>query len=121
MHRAQMQAEAQEHPVSASLPVAMPESKGADAPPPAPAPQSMPVAERQPELSPVPAVTAAPVPSLSEARAALEDSGLQMVETKADRPSVAEPEPAVPLGRPRQERPRHTAEEETLVQVETKH
>jgi hypothetical protein len=121
MHRAQVRAEVEEQRTPQPAPVAMPESSGAEAPPPAPAPMSVPMAEAQPVLAPVVPARAAPAPSLTEARAALEDSGLQMVETKADRPSVAEPEPAVPLGRPRQERPRHSAEEEALVQVETKH
>jgi len=51
----------------------------------------------------------------------LESAGLQMVETRSDRASPpAQPEESVPLGRPRRERP-HTAGEEQLVQVETKH
>jgi len=121
MHRAQMRAEAEDQQVSPSLPEAMPEASAVEAPQPAPAPVSVPMEEAQPVPSPVLPARAAPAPSLTEARAALEDSGLQMVETKGDRPSVAEPEPAAPLGRPRQERPRHSAEDEALVQVETKH
>jgi len=54
-------------------------------------------------------------------REALESAGLQMVETRADRVSVAPPEPeSAPLGRPRRERPRPVGEDEPLVQVETK-
>lgn len=63
----------------------------------------------------------APAPVLGDPHAALESSGLQMVETKADRASAPEPEIAAPLGRPRPERPQHAAEDEPLVQVETKH
>jgi hypothetical protein len=44
-----------------------------------------------------------------------------MVETKSERVSAPQPEPAMPLGRPRPERPRAHAEDEPLVQVETKH
>jgi ribonuclease E len=56
-----------------------------------------------------------------DTREMLESAGLQMVETRSDRvPAVqAEPE-AVHLGRPRRERPRPSAEEQQLVQVETK-
>ena len=60
--------------------------------------------------------------TLTDARSELESAGLQMVETRAERASAPEPEAGVqPLGRPRRERPRPSAEDEALVQVETKH
>jgi hypothetical protein len=61
-----------------------------------------------------------PAPVRVDAREILESAGLQMVETRPDRVPAAMPEPeAVPLGRPRRERP-GPATEEPLVQVETK-
>jgi hypothetical protein len=55
-----------------------------------------------------------------DTHAMLESSGLQMVETRADRaPPTAPAEEPVQLGRPRRERPRPSADEQ-LVQVETK-
>jgi hypothetical protein len=67
-----------------------------------------------------PAVTQREAPRV-DTREMLESAGLQMVETRSDRASPpAQPEESVPLGRPRRERP-HTAGEEQLVQVETKH
>jgi len=77
---------------------------------------------REPQYAPERAAPAPqPVVSKVDAREALASAGLQMVETRADRVPAAPPEPeAVPLGRPRRERPRPTTEEEPLVQVETK-
>ncbi|MEX2241880.1 MAG: Rne/Rng family ribonuclease [Burkholderiales bacterium] len=76
----------------------------------------------QPQAAPERAMpAAAPAIAKVDAREALESAGLQMVETRSDRVPAAPPEPeAVPLGRPRRERPRATAEEEPLLQVETK-
>jgi len=78
--------------------------------------------EAQPQPAPERAMPpAAPAMAKVDARAALESAGLQMVETRRDRVPAAPPEPeAAPLGRPRRERPRPVAEEEPLVQVETK-
>jgi hypothetical protein len=146
MHRAQMRAEAEQAEAreSGSTQAAVHESEAAFAPEPvpvreftpvpepapasapepvaarepAPAPAQEPVAARQP--APAPVVTA-PMPAPTDVRSALESSGLQMVETKAERASASELEPAMPLGRPRPERPRHGGEDEPLVQVETKH
>ena len=112
MHRAQMRAEAEQQ-AQAHEPVREV------------APQ---VEVREIEAAPTFVVTPAPAPSpapavtLTDARTELESVGLQMVETRAERASAPEPEAAVqPLGRPRRERPRASAEDETLVQVETKH
>ena len=80
--------------------------------------------EAQPRPQPAPERAmppAAPAMAKVDARAALESAGLQMVETRRDRVPAALPEAkAAPLGRPRRERPRPVAEEEPLVQVETK-
>jgi hypothetical protein len=112
MHRAQMRAEAEQQ---AQAPEQVREV----------APQ---VEVREVEAAPTFVVTPAPAPApapavtLTDARTELESAGLQMVETRAERASAPEPEAAVqPLGRPRRERPRQGAEDETLVQIETKH
>jgi ribonuclease E len=102
MHRAQMRAEAEQAEAQETALVALRE------PEPAPVPASRPAAESRP-------------PAVTDVRAELESSGLQMVETKSERVSAPQPEPAMPLGRPRPERPRAHAEDEPLVQVETKH
>jgi hypothetical protein len=58
---------------------------------------------------------------MPDPRSELESSGLQMVETRAERVSAAEPAADVqPLGRPRRERTRPSAADEALEQVETK-
>jgi len=134
MHRAQMQAEAEEsHGTPPAMPAVTPvvpeDSPPAALPPEMavepqvaePAPRVEPERPRIAAVAPVPVPAPAPAPSLGEARAELESSGLQMVETKSERALAPEPEPATPLGRPRAERPRQVAEEEPLVQVETKH
>ena len=78
--------------------------------------------EAQPQPAPERAMPpAAPAIAKVDAREALESAGLQMVETRRDRVPASLPEAkAAPLGRPRRERPRPVAEEEPLVQVETK-
>jgi hypothetical protein len=108
MHRAQMRAEQeQEAPAERA-----PERIAAAPPPPQPV---------TPRIEDRPVGAAEPAPR-ADIRESLESAGLQMVETKADRPRAPEPEAeAVPLGRPRAERPRAAAEDEPLVQVETKH
>ena len=134
MHRAQMQAEAEEsHGTLSAMPAMNPvvhEESSSAALPPAmaaepqvaePAPRVEPERPRISAVAPAPAPAPVPAPSVGEARAELESSGLQMVETKSERSLAPEPEPATPLGRPRAERPRQVAEEEPLVQVETKH
>jgi hypothetical protein len=80
------------------------------------------VPESHPPIKPERSAPAAP-PAVArvDSREALESAGLQMVETRSDRVPAAPLEPeAVPPGRPRRERLRPTAEEEPLVQVETK-
>lgn len=83
--------------------------------------------EAQPEPQPEPRAPERAMPASQPAvarvdpREVLESAGLQMVETRPERVSAALPEPeGVPLGRPRRERPRRVAEDEPLVQVETK-
>jgi len=140
MHRAQMRAEAEasqaesREPVAVTLPAAelapqpAPEPVREATPPPTP-PAELPSVAVAPEISEAPAPAPAraprpapaPAPVLTDARAELESSGLQMVETKSDRTSAPEPEPTVPVGRPRPERPRRSTEDEPLVQIETKH
>jgi ribonuclease E len=112
MHRAQMRAEAEQQGQA--------QEQVRDVAPPA--------ETRAIEAASTFVVTPAPTPSpaavvtLTDARTELESAGLQMVETRAERVSAPEPEAGVqPLGRPRRERPRPSAEDETLVQVETKH
>lgn len=90
------------------------------------APESVaPVVERAPEprveQTPVPVRETPPVAPKVDVREALSSSGLVMVETTS-KTSVApvEPEPAVPLGRPRPVRPRAAPADEPLVQVETR-
>jgi hypothetical protein len=81
----------------------------------------LPPAAQAPERSPAAvAPVAPPPPSPLDVRAELESTGLQMVETRSERASAPEPEPVVALGRPRRERPKLAAEDEPLVQVETK-
>lgn len=84
-----------------------------------------------PAAEPAAAIAPAPAPRPEEIRPRVEQvtvdpkeylasAGLQMVETRAGAATVREPEAEmVKLGRPRRERPR-VAEEETLVQVETR-
>ena len=94
MHRAQVQAEAaaREEPA-----------------------QSEPV-----RAAPAPAPEPKPEPARLDTRDTLESAGLQMVETRPDGLRAPAPElQPTPLGRPRRERPRQSADEE-LVQVETK-
>jgi len=123
MHRAQMRAEAEE--VGRAQPAVEPviAEHREDSPPPAPMLASVAVPQAEPAVSPEPETPriVAPAPTLGEARAELESSGLQMVETKSTGTREPEPEPETPLGRPRAERPRQHAEDEPLVQVETKH
>jgi len=124
MHRAQMRVEAaqaasQESEFSAPAHEPAPERPMVAAYEPAPVVAYEPTPVVAYEPAPVP-VVATPAPAVTEVRAALESSGLQMVETKSDRAAAPAPEPAEPLGRPRAERPRHRAEDEPLVQVETK-
>jgi hypothetical protein len=80
--------------------------------------------EAQAQLQPAPErVMPASQPAVArvDPREVLESAGLQMVETRPDRVPAAAPEPeVVALGRPRRERPRRVAEDEPLVQVETK-
>jgi hypothetical protein len=111
MHRAQMRIEAEQADVREAPPV---ESREVEVAP------SFPVTP-----APVPVVTPAPSPApmvtLTDPRAELESSGLQMVETRAGRASAPEPAADVqPLGRPRRERPRTSTEDDSLVQIETK-
>jgi hypothetical protein len=80
-------------------------------------------AQPQPERQTPERVMPASQPAVArvDPREVLESAGLQMVETRPERVSAAPPEPeGVPLGRPRRERPRRVAEDEPLVQVETK-
>ncbi len=77
----------------------------------------------QPRREPVRAEPAVPPePPRVDPREALESAGLQMVETRPERVPAAPAETeVVPLGRPRRERSRPAAaEDEPLVQVETK-
>jgi hypothetical protein len=105
MHRAQMRLEAEQAEVRDTPPA---ERREVEAPP------SFPV---MPEPMPSPA----PVVRLADPRSELESSGLQMVETRAERLSAPQPAAdAQPLGRPRRERARTSAADETLQQVETK-
>jgi ribonuclease E len=123
MHEAQMREEARQRQLDEqreTVPQAQPEPEhqprpepthaepAAAEPPAAPRPQP----QRQPQSQ----------PQRADPRQALENAGLQMVETKPDRVPAAAPEPeAVPLGRPRRERSRPAATgDDPLVQVETK-
>jgi ribonuclease E len=123
MHRAQMLAESEDHRNVQPAVEASPERPPEVVPAPTPVPQPERMAAPRPEPSPAPESRSESAPALSfgEARAALQDSGLQMVETKSGRSEAIEAEPAIPLGRPRAERPRQTGDDEPLVQVETKH
>jgi len=139
MHRAQMRAEAQARDEAARRereargePARQEPDAGEAVKTEAPAMQqhvepgpavTLPVEPKPMAAQPVeakPAVTRPEAPRV-DTREMLESAGLQMVETRSDRASPpAQPEESVPLGRPRRERP-HTAGEEQLVQVETKH
>lgn len=81
-------------------------------------------AHNEPVYAPVVEPVRAPArePAPVAVRETLEDTGLQMVETRADLARAPAPQTeSVQLGRPRSERPRPNApEEESLVQVETK-
>jgi hypothetical protein len=56
-----------------------------------------------------------------DSRTLLESSGLVMIETdRSKAPPAAPTEELQPLGRPRRERPKQTAQEEELQQVETR-
>lgn len=109
MHEAQMREEARQREL---------EQREAQ---PQPQPER-PTPELQPQPVPERVMPASrPVVAKVDPREVLESAGLQMVETRPDRVAVAPSEPeAVPLGRPRRERPRRVAEDEPLVQVETK-
>jgi len=98
MHRAQMRAEAESVAAThAAPPAAVPD-----------------------EVAPPAAPATAPVESV-DTRATLEDAGLEMVETRPDRAPATPPAPeSTPLGRPRRERPRSSAQDDALVQIETK-
>jgi hypothetical protein len=79
----------------------------------------------QPQAMPERAMpAAAPAIAKVDAREALASAGLQMVETRRDRVPAALPEPeAVPLGRPRRERPavaQSDSAAEELEQIETR-
>jgi len=99
-----------------------------------PVQEAVEVQREQPQVAnaaPEPAASVAPAPRPEEItprveavqvdpREYLASTGLQMVETKPSATTIREPEAeAVKLGRPRRERPR-VAEEEALVQVETR-
>jgi hypothetical protein len=111
MHRAQMRAEE-----AAAALTAQPES-----PPPV---QHEAEAHNEPVYAPVIEPVRAPArePAPAPVRESLENTGLEMVETRSNAPRAPAPEAEpVQLGRSRSERPRANApEEETLVQVETK-
>jgi ribonuclease E len=129
MHRAQMRAEAQAREEAArrereargeAAPVERPSAGVVEhepvAMPPRAAEEKAVAAELAQESQPAPQPEAPRV----DTHAMLESSGLQMVETRADRaPPTAPAEEPVQLGRPRRERPRPSADEQ-LVQVETK-
>jgi len=93
---------------------------------PAPAPEPVlehaaPVAA-EPSHEPSPAVAPAPEPKM-EPKVEVEQSGLVMIETDPSKARTleAEPEPQLPLGRPRREHKQPPAEAEVeLVQIETR-
>ena len=93
---------------------------------PAPAPEPVlehaaPVAA-EPSHEPSPAVAPAPEPKM-EPKVEVEQSGLVMIETDPSKARTleAEPEPQLPLGRPRREHKQPPAEAEAeLVQIETR-
>lgn len=83
--------------------------------------------EPAPQPEPAPAALLEPAPQPEpihiDARKALEDDGLVMIETDRSKAVPVPPleEEPVRLGRPRRERPRPLPQDEELQQVETKH
>ncbi len=94
---------------------------------PAPQPEPAPAAQPEPAPQPAPAALLEPAPQPEpihiDARKALEDDGLVMIETDRSKAVPVPPleEEPVRLGRPRRERPRPLPQDEELQQVETKH
>ncbi|MGH8688401.1 MAG: ribonuclease E/G, partial [Burkholderiales bacterium] len=110
MHRAQMRAETEAQAAVAS---------------PAPSAEAiapLPVAEFRPAPEARRAEPEAPPAERVDTQTVLENAGLEMVETRSDRVPAPAPEPdTASLGRPRRERPSSGTQEDSLVQVETKH
>jgi hypothetical protein len=80
-------------------------------------------APRVAEPAPQPAPRAEPAQPKVDSKVLLESAGLVMIETDRSRvaaPAPTQEEPQQHLGRPRRERPKSTAQDEELKQVETK-
>lgn len=79
------------------------------------------VREEPVHAEPVSAPAPRPAPVRVDPREILESAGLKMVETDPSKARQSAPEPeAVPLGRPRREKPATQPASEELVQVETR-